>query len=63
MNFPKTLQYCLQYVRVCVHKIMLDSGKVIACYQLICNVITFLEHSVVSTNGHQYCVLMSILLS
>jgi len=27
MNFPETLHYCLQYVQVCVHKIMFDSVK------------------------------------
>jgi len=31
-NFPETLHYSLQYMRVCVHKIMFDSVNFIACY-------------------------------
>ena len=31
-NLPETLHYCLQYVWVCVHKIMFDSVNFIACY-------------------------------
>ena len=31
-NLPETLHYCLQYISVCVHKIMFDSVNFIACY-------------------------------
>jgi len=41
-NFPETLHYSLQYIRVCVHKIMFDSVNFIACYQEICNGVTFI---------------------
>ena len=32
MNFPETLHFSLQYIWVCVHKIMFDSVNSIACY-------------------------------
>jgi len=31
-NLPETLHYCLQYIWVCVHKIMFDSVNFTACY-------------------------------